>query len=182
VRFAICRYAGREAEPNDKEYAYCRGRRIDGMVEGLYTLNLYGGRCATFGTAGRVKLYSGRCPTLAAAAALNLGARAQGEPTPQAAHRRQWSACRAMSRSLGHRNGSHKQQSPREEGFIVCRISDDDLLSRGIPRTIIGAASFHGPVRYGKAWGQRAMVVREDGGEAGWACPTACFAQQRWKK
>ena len=48
----------------------------------------------------------------------------------------------------------------------MCGISDDDLLSRGIPRTIIGAASFHGPVRYGKAWGQRAMVVREDGGKA----------------
>ena len=50
--------------------------------------------------------------------------------------------------------------------FVLCGDSDDDLLSRGIPRTIIGAASFHGPVRYGKAWGQRAMVVREDGGKA----------------
>ena len=46
-------------------------------------------------------------------------------------------------------------------GFSLGRHSDDDLLSRGIPRTIIGAASFHGPVRNGKAWGQRAMVVRE---------------------
>src|SRR5262245_63996915 len=37
---------------------------------------------------------------------------------------------------------------------------DDDLLSRDIPRTIIGATPFHGPVRDGKAWFQRAMVVR----------------------
>ena len=29
-----------------------------------------------------------------------------------------------------------------------------------IPRTIIGAAAFHGPVRDGKAWFHRAMVVR----------------------
>ena len=27
-------------------------------------------------------------------------------------------------------------------------------------RTIIGAVSFHGPVRDGKGWGQRAMVAR----------------------
>ena len=37
---------------------------------------------------------------------------------------------------------------------------DDDLLSRDIPRTIIGATPFHGPVRDGKAWFQRAIVVR----------------------
>src|SRR5262249_45494101 len=37
---------------------------------------------------------------------------------------------------------------------------DDDLLSRGIPRTIIGATPFHGPVRDGKAWFQRAVLVR----------------------
>ena len=35
-----------------------------------------------------------------------------------------------------------------------------DLLSRDIPRTIIGAAPFHGPVRDGKAWFQQAVVVR----------------------
>ena len=59
------------------------------------------------------------------------------------------------------------KQKPRHYGLgFWVGISDDDLLSRGIPRTIIGAASFHGPVRYGKAWGQRAMVVREDGGKA----------------
>lgn len=29
--------------------------------------------------------------------------------------------------------------------------------------TIIGAKSFHGPVRDGKGWGQLAMVIRHDG-------------------
>ena len=28
--------------------------------------------------------------------------------------------------------------------------------------TIIGATSFHGPVRDGKGWGQRAMVIRHN--------------------
>ena len=36
----------------------------------------------------------------------------------------------------------------------------DDLLSHGYDRTIIGAASFHGPVRNGKGWVQRAMVAK----------------------
>ena len=36
----------------------------------------------------------------------------------------------------------------------------DDLLSHGYDRTIIGAASFHGPVRDGKGWVQRAMVAK----------------------
>ena len=49
--------------------------------------------------------------------------------------------------------------------------SDDDLLSRGIPRTIIGATSFHGPVRNGKAWDQRAMLVREARGRSGDTAP-----------
>ncbi len=30
-------------------------------------------------------------------------------------------------------------------------------------RTIIGAKSFHGPVRDGKEWGQLAMVIRHNG-------------------
>ena len=46
------------------------------------------------------------------------------------------------------------------QGFPLGRDPDDDLLSHGIPRTIIGATPFHGPVRDGKAWFQRAMVVR----------------------
>jgi hypothetical protein len=83
-----------------------------------------------------------------------------------------------------NRHGAPKQK-PRQQclGFWV-GISDDDLLSRGIPRTIIGAASFHGPVRYGKAWGQRAMVVREDGGKTDrFGLPRSMLhAQQRWKK
>ena len=35
-----------------------------------------------------------------------------------------------------------------------------DLLSHGYDRTIIGATSFHGPVRDGKGWVQRAMVAK----------------------
>ncbi len=37
-----------------------------------------------------------------------------------------------------------------------------------IPRTIIGAAAFHGPVREGKAWFHRAMVVRNSVGLGGY--------------
>jgi hypothetical protein len=43
------------------------------------------------------------------------------------------------------------------------RVPDDDLLSRARLPTIIGAESFHGPVRDGKEWDQLAMVVRHDG-------------------
>ena len=39
----------------------------------------------------------------------------------------------------------------------------DDLLSHGYDRTIIGATSFHGPVRNGKGWVQRAMVAKNSG-------------------
>ena len=35
------------------------------------------------------------------------------------------------------------------------------LLSHGIPRTIIGAEAFHGPVRDGKAWDHLAMTARQ---------------------
>ena len=38
-----------------------------------------------------------------------------------------------------------------------------DLLSHGNSHTIIGAKSFHCPVRDGKEWDQVAMVVRLDG-------------------
>ena len=46
--------------------------------------------------------------------------------------------------------------------------SDDDLLSRGVFLSIIGAALFHGPVRDGKAWCQGAMVVRLEAGVTLW--------------
>ena len=39
---------------------------------------------------------------------------------------------------------------------------DDVLLSREIHPTIIGAESFHCPVRDGKEWFQLAMVVRQN--------------------
>ena len=35
------------------------------------------------------------------------------------------------------------------------------LLSRDIPRTIIGAEAFHGPVRDGKAWVHLAMAAKQ---------------------
>ena len=46
------------------------------------------------------------------------------------------------------------------QGARIHKGPDDDLLSRGIPRTIIGATAFHGPVRNGKAWCHSAMFVR----------------------
>ena len=36
-------------------------------------------------------------------------------------------------------------------------------------RNIIGAASFHGPVRDGKGWGQRAMVARNSAVACAWS-------------
>ncbi len=39
-------------------------------------------------------------------------------------------------------------------------MPDDDLLSRARMLTIIGAESFHGPVRDGKGWFRLAMVIR----------------------
>ena len=45
-------------------------------------------------------------------------------------------------------------------GRLALGVPDNDLLSRGIPRTIIGVLPFHGPVRDGKEWFQQANVVR----------------------
>ena len=47
------------------------------------------------------------------------------------------------------------------------------LLSRDIPRTIIGAEAFHGPVRDGKAWDHLAMAARQT---------LKLFAFNNWKK
>ena len=41
----------------------------------------------------------------------------------------------------------------------------DDLLSLEIQPTIIGAETFHGPVRNGKGWFRFAMVTRLKRGE-----------------
>ena len=56
----------------------------------------------------------------------------------------------------------HKANSPTrvELGCLLCLGLGDDLLSHGYDRTIIGATSFHGPVRDGKGWVQRAMVAK----------------------
>ena len=41
-------------------------------------------------------------------------------------------------------------------------------------RTIIGVLLFHGPVRDGKGWGQKAMVVRLETGTSGKARVKGC--------
>jgi hypothetical protein len=43
-----------------------------------------------------------------------------------------------------------------------------DLLSHTVKCNIIGAVSFHGPVRDGKGWYQDAMDTRLKGGATGW--------------
>ena len=43
-----------------------------------------------------------------------------------------------------------------------------DLLSHTVKCNIIGAVSFHGPVREGKGWYQDAMDTRLKGGAAVW--------------
>ena len=48
-------------------------------------------------------------------------------------------------------------------GVLLLLGLGDDLLSHGYDRTIIGATSFHGPVRDGKGWVQRAMVAKNSG-------------------
>src|SRR6266849_4442412 len=59
----------------------------------------------------------------------------------------------------GSADGMEKKKALRLEGLSFWE-SGTDLLSRGIPRTIIGAAPFHGPVRDGKAWFQSALGTR----------------------
>ena len=55
-----------------------------------------------------------------------------------------------------------KRHTPRTMRNNKRGVPDDDLLSRARRPTIIGAESFHGPVRDGKGWCQLAMVVRHD--------------------
>ena len=47
-----------------------------------------------------------------------------------------------------------------------------DLLSRDIPRTIIGAEAFHRPVRDGKAWVHLAMAAKQSGCRVATGYPT----------
>lgn len=55
-----------------------------------------------------------------------------------------------------------KQNAPPEgEAFRAVRSLTMSYFHTGI-RTIIGAKSFHGPVRDGKEWGQLAMVIRQN--------------------
>ena len=59
-------------------------------------------------------------------------------------------------------NAIQKAKSPTHVrvGLFALLGLGDDLLSHGYDRTIIGATSFHGPVRNGKGWVQRAMVAK----------------------
>src|SRR5262252_1939357 len=83
-------------------------------------------------------------------------------------------------KGLNGRTGTNKKALARR-AFLFQRESGTDLLSRGIPRTIIGAAPFHGPVRDGKAWFQSALGTRHslssrcshnetNSKEVGWDC------------
>ncbi len=55
-----------------------------------------------------------------------------------------------------------KQNAPPSGGaFRAVRSLTMSYFHTGI-RTIIGAKSFHGPVRDGKEWGQLAMVIRHN--------------------
>ncbi len=54
---------------------------------------------------------------------------------------------------------SKKPQSLRDCGFLGCKSLTMTYFHTGI-RTIIGAESFHCPVRDGKEWDQLAMVIR----------------------
>ena len=51
----------------------------------------------------------------------------------------------------------------------------DDLLSLEIQPTIIGAETFHCPVRNGKEWGRHAMVTRLKRGGKAKTCSCDCF-------
>ena len=64
-----------------------------------------------------------------------------------------------MRRTIENVRSPNENALARGQG-VPFEDPDDDLLSRDIPRTIIGATPFHGPVRDGKAWFQRAVLVR----------------------
>ena len=53
-------------------------------------------------------------------------------------------------------------------GVELLGESGVDLLSHTVKCNIIGAVSFHGPVREGKGWFQDAMDTRLKGGATGW--------------
>ena len=58
-------------------------------------------------------------------------------------------------------SGSNKKKAPRVFGALFLAVSSLTMtyFHTGI-RTIIGAESFHCPVRDGKEWDQLAMVIR----------------------
>src|SRR5882672_7875875 len=66
----------------------------------------------------------------------------------------------SVNKNPRSRTERRKTKKPSRGGLSCLRESGTDLLSRGIPRTIIGAAPFHGPVRDGKEWFQSALGTR----------------------
>ena len=58
-------------------------------------------------------------------------------------------------------NSRAKQKPPAFRSGVLKGSLAMSYFHTGI-RTIIGAKSFHGPVRDGKAWGQLAMVARRN--------------------
>ena len=77
--------------------------------------------------------------------------------------------CAAMGSGIGtqrqSKTKSQKQNAPRpdrSEGGLGCRSLTMTYFHTGT-RTIIGAKSFHCPVRDGKEWDQLAMVIRHKG-------------------
>src|SRR3989338_10967377 len=79
-----------------------------------------------------------------------------------------------MAASLSKRFVRHKRQSPHKEGFVVARSLTMTYFHMGI-HTIIGAKSFHCPVRDGKEWCQLAMVVRQTDRHPALFCRLPCL-------
>ena len=85
----------------------------------------------------------------------------------------------ASARYAGHGNSNAPERIATGAlgGYME---PDDDLLSREIQPTIIGAEAFHGPVRDGKAWDHLAMVVRQRGVTAGGATGGGGAGRRNW--
>ena len=63
--------------------------------------------------------------------------------------------------SVGHKSEIQIKRPTSDEMGLFIWEPGSVLLSHGIPRTIIGAEAFHGPVRDGKAWDHLAMAARQ---------------------
>ena len=57
---------------------------------------------------------------------------------------------------------STKKNPDHFSGFFYNNLPGSVLLSHDIPRTIIGAEAFHGPVRNGKGWVHLAIATKQN--------------------